>query len=205
VAVVDRPPGGDVHPDVVAGVRAAADALADAGYEVVEAMPPRLEETHEVWTRLVVADVHVMFPLLGMVVGEDARRFFELAFELRPPPDLAGLVSAGIDRHAAARLWDAFQLDTPLVLAPVGTHPPFEVGFDLAGHDEVEATIRRLRTTVTVNLVGLPAVAVPVGIADGLPVGVQVIGPRFREDLCLDAAEAIEAAFGVVTPIDPRA
>ena len=57
---------------------------------------------------------------------------------------------------------------------------------------------------VAVNLLGLPAVAVPVGEANGLPQGVQVIGPRFREDACLDAAEAIEARVGTITPIDPR-
>jgi amidase len=39
---------------------------------------------------------------------------------------------------------------------------------------------------------------------DGLPQAVQVIGPAYREDLCLDAAAAIEAALGVITPIDPR-
>jgi len=33
--------------------------------------------------------------------------------------------------------------------------------------------------------------------------GVQILAPRFREDLCLDAGEVIEAAEGVVTPIDP--
>ncbi len=51
---------------------------------------------------------------------------------------------------------------------------------------------------------GLPSVALPVGEADGLPQSVQIIGPRFREDLCLDAAEAIEARLGSITPIDPR-
>jgi len=49
----------------------------------------------------------------------------------------------------------------------------------------------------------LPAAAVPVGIAEGLPQVVQVIGPRYREDLCLDAAAALEEAFGIITPIDP--
>ena len=33
---------------------------------------------------------------------------------------------------------------------------------------------------------------------------VQVIGPRYREDLCLDAAQAIEDRQGILTPIDPR-
>ena len=35
--------------------------------------------------------------------------------------------------------------------------------------------------------------------------GIQILAPRFREDLCLDAGEVIEAAEGVVTPIDPLA
>jgi amidase len=60
-----------------------------------------------------------------------------------------------------------------------------------------------------VNMLGLPSVAVPVGttaVPDaprGLPLGVQIIAPRFREDLALDAAEIVEAVHGVATPIDP--
>ncbi len=46
------------------------------------------------------------------------------------------------------------------------------------------------------------AQVVPVGTANGLPQGVQLIGDRYREDVCLDAAEAIEQRLGVVTPID---
>lgn len=53
------------------------------------------------------------------------------------------------------------------------------------------------------NLLGLPAASVPTGLWSGLPLGVQVIGSRYREDLCLDAAEAIEAQRGLSTPIDP--
>jgi amidase len=57
---------------------------------------------------------------------------------------------------------------------------------------------------MAVNALGLPAVAVPVGTGDGLPQVVQVIGPRYREDLCLDAAAALEDRLGIITPIDPR-
>jgi amidase len=56
---------------------------------------------------------------------------------------------------------------------------------------------------MAVPVLGLPAIAVPTGIAEGLPVGVQIIGPRFREDLLLAAAEAIEARVPRLTPIDP--
>jgi amidase len=45
---------------------------------------------------------------------------------------------------------------------------------------------------------------VPVGSDDGLPQGVQLIGARFREDLLLDAAQAIEDRVPALTPIEPR-
>jgi amidase len=61
-----------------------------------------------------------------------------------------------------------------------------------------------MRLVACANLLCLPAAAVPAGVADQLPQGVQVIGPRFREDLILDAAQAIEDRLGVITPIDPR-
>nr|BFE78355.1 hypothetical protein GCM10020093_009560 [Planobispora longispora] len=41
-------------------------------------------------------------------------------------------------------------------------------------------------------VLGFPGVSVPAGLADGLPIGVQLIGGRFAEDVILDAAQAIE-------------
>jgi amidase len=73
---------------------------------------------------------------------------------------------------------------------------------DAAG---MAATLRAQRFLVAINALGLPAVAVPTGLASDLPIGVQLVGPRFREDLCLDAAEVIEARAPVLTPLDPRA
>ena len=43
--------------------------------------------------------------------------------------------------------------------------------------------------TVSVNLAGLPAVSIPVGDVDGLPVGLQIIGKPFNENMILDIAK----------------
>jgi len=102
------------------------------------------------------------------------------------------------------RAWTQYQAETPLVLGPVCTEQAFAVGHDQGDAEALRALTRSFRLTVAVNAMGVPSVAVPAGIANGLPQGVQVIGPRFREDLCLDAGEAIEAKLGVLTPIDPK-
>jgi amidase len=60
-----------------------------------------------------------------------------------------------------------------------------------------------MRFVTPMNLLGLPVVCVPTGTANGLPLGVQVVGRWFREDTCFDAAQAIEDRVGVLTPIDP--
>jgi amidase len=64
--------------------------------------------------------------------------------------------------------------------------------------------LEMVRFVLPANLLGLPAACVPVGFAQDLPTGVQIIGDLFRDDLCLTAAEAIEQSLGVLTPIDPR-
>jgi amidase len=97
----------------------------------------------------------------------------------------------------------AFLERYPLVVGPVSTEPPFEVGFDTTSQKRTDEVYRAQRLLVAVNLLGLPATAVPVGRAGGVPLGVQVIGTRYREDLTLEAAEVIEARHGLSTPIDP--
>jgi amidase len=71
------------------------------------------------------------------------------------------------------------------------------------GHQLMSVQGPLARRVADVRL-GFPAVAVPCALSDGVPLGVQVIGGRYREDLCLDAAEVIEARHGLPTPIDPR-
>jgi len=50
----------------------------------------------------------------------------------------------------------------------------------------------------SINVLGLPAAVVPIGLIGGHPVGVQLIASRYREDACLDAASAIEAKVGIM-------
>lgn len=205
VAVTVDPAGKGVHPDVAAGVRRAAEALADAGYDVEEVEPPQVQEACNLWAQLVWAELNLtMLPILEQIASPDTLRQVRYAGEITPHMDLQSYMAGFATRLGVARDWALFQADWPLVLGPVYSIQPFEVGYDISGAAEVQALLDAARLAVTANLLGLPSVAMPVGEAGGLPQAVQIIGPRYREDLCLDAAEAVEERLGVITPIDPR-
>ena len=76
----------------------------------------------------------------------------------------------------------------PLVAPPIGR--TLEPGGPL----NVPPRLVANRTTVPCNLTGMPAISVPCGFSDGLPVGLQIMGPAFAEPLVLRAAAAYEAA-----------
>ena len=207
VAVAATPPGGPVDPAVAAAVGRAADALANAGYDVVEACPPRYEQAVQVWARFIMGDYNSVLDQLAPMMGADAMTFLGAANAGIPPlADAAAMSRLFAERDGVAREWATFMADHPLVLSPTWTQLPFEVGFDVATPESAAAVLDMMRPVTPANLLGLPSACVPAGRdeATGLPIGVLVTGRKLRDDLCLDAAEAIEARLGLETPIDPR-
>jgi amidase len=206
VAVVVAPPGGSIDPAVAAATRRAADALADAGYDVVEACPPRYAEACDVWRRFILVDMAAVLGDLAPLMGADGRKFLEAVNASEPPlADAAAMSRLFVQRDGVARDWSVFMAHHPLVLTPTWTQLPFEHGYDVAGDEEAMAVMELMRPVVPANLLGQPSACVPAGreAATGLPIGVLLTGRRTRDDLCLDAAEAVEAGSGVETPIDP--
>lgn len=190
---------------VAVTVDPAAALLEQAGYAVEEVESPMVAEARDLFASQLVADLQIgLYPLLKPFACADALRFLDLVFSVVPLLDYAAYVTSFARRSAVARAWSAFLGRYPLVLGPVVTAQPFAVGYDIAGPEHVSAIIRDFRLAGLVNLLGLPAAVVPVGLARGLPQAVQLIGRPYREDLCLDAAEAIEEGAGTLTPIDPK-
>jgi len=204
IALVPEPFGGDTDPGVANGVRMAGKALEGAGYEVEEIEPPQLFEAYLAWSELMVANLAVEAPVLQTLLGEGGRRFLELTTVDFGPATAESHYLMHQSRYLVGRAWREFMERYPLVVGPTWTQPPFAHGYDLIDVESAMKVVEGFRFVVPANLLGLPAVCVPTGLNEGLPTGVQVIGTLFREDTCLDAAEVIERAVGVLTPIDPR-
>ena len=204
VALTIDPAKGGVRADVAAAVREAGNALANAGYAVEEIEPPDVEGVAATWATICINEMrHVTQPWIRKYGGAAINRSLDLTLAAVPDVGLDGYMQALALRAKHIRDWTLFMERYPLVVGPVSTEPPFEIGFDTTSAERHAEVTRAQRLLVAVNLLGFPAVSVPTGVAGGLPLGVQVIGARYREDLCLDAAEAIEAQRPLPTPIEP--
>ncbi len=204
VALVVEPTGGDTAAEVAEGVRVAGRALEAAGYEVEEIQPPMLFEAYFAWSELMMRSFEVIRPFIEPLMGEGGRRFIELTLVEFPPATAASISQMFDNRTRVARAWREFFETYPLIVGPTATQPPFKLGYDLIDVESAFKVVEMFRFVLPANLLGLPVACVPTGVANGFPTGVQVIGDLFREDLCLNAAEAIEQSVGVLTPIDPR-
>lgn len=84
---------------------------------------------------------------------------------------------------------EAFK-EVDLILTPVTPTPPFKLGERIT--DPLQMYLSDI-FTIPVNLAGLPGISLPIGLTStNLPIGIQIIGPHFREDLVLSLAYQIE-------------
>lgn len=203
VAIVPEFPGSKTHPAQAAAVRQAGKHLQSAGYVVEEIMPPDLERGVELWHMICVTDVFGgLWPQMQKVGDPDGIASMRAWLEVHKPVDLTTYVSALTEREGLLFRWMSFMQQWPLVILPtLADLPPKQVA-DISVEGQ-KGVLDSMRPALLAPLLGLPGLAVPVGRHGKLRTGVQIMSMRNREDLCLDAGEVIEAAEGVVTPVDP--
>jgi len=191
--------GFDIHPAVLKALDAAAEALRDAGYHVEEATPPNVLEIGKEATQVLFGETEAMLgDIMRSLGSEDFRTYWAHCYEISPPLQGDALLEAMARRSGYVRDWLMFLQDYPLVLTPFLLQPTYAHARDYEGREGAEDIMLRGFYSFAMNYMGLPAGNVPANANDGLPVGVQIVGRRFREDMILDACEAIEARVGVM-------
>ena len=185
--------------------RAAADALAAAGYEVVEGHPPRFEEVDRDVDRLHRRRHPAAARPIGPLMSRRRQRL-PRRDPRGPTPelDLAGYTGV-LDGPpgAHARVGACGSPTSTSLLTPTWTQLPFAHGWDVESAEQLAGDARddALRDA------GQRARAA-VGVRAGRPRrrparGCAAHGDRFADDKTLAAAEVVEAALGLATPIDP--
>jgi amidase len=200
VALARIPDDMECNPEITSVLRRAADHLADAGYAVSEVDVPDLSGAWKLWCDLLMTEVAVLQEAQMRQLGSAAfNRSFDNFLPLATLLDFDGYMKAIAYRSRVLRAWLAFLEEYPLVLTPISVQPTPRINADLEGVERVRALFwNDLRFLSAINVLGLPAAVVPAGLVSGKPVGVQLIGSRYREDICLDAAEQIQKRVGIM-------
>ncbi|MCD4512540.1 Asp-tRNA(Asn)/Glu-tRNA(Gln) amidotransferase subunit GatA [Brucella pseudogrignonensis] len=95
---------------------------------------------------------------------------------------------------------NVFASGVDAILTPITPSAAFSIGDKELANDPVKMYLNDI-FTITLNMAGLPGIAVPAGLNDqGLPLGLQLIGRPFEEETLFQAAGAIEQAAGRFTP-----
>ncbi|HFI0122304.1 TPA: Asp-tRNA(Asn)/Glu-tRNA(Gln) amidotransferase subunit GatA [Streptococcus suis] len=123
--------------------------------------------------------------------GEEVKRRIMLGtFSLSSGYYDAYFKKAGRVRTLIIQDFEKVFADYDLILGP--TAPTVAFGLDTLNHDPVAMYLADL-LTIPVNLAGLPGLSIPAGFVEGLPVGLQLIGPKYSEETIYQVAAAFEA------------
>ena len=189
-----------VTTETSAAVRAAAGALAAAGLTVQECRPPHVERGNEMWLKLFSRASVVQ--LRKVYAGHENEGGSFVSWRLRtaddnPSPPLDEYIAGWMERDRLREELLRWMEATPLIVAPVGATPAYPHDTLKVVVDETSmGTFRAFSYAQTFNVFDLPVVTVPAGRSnDGLPIGVQIVGRPFAEEMVLAAAEIVEEAL----------
>lgn len=187
----------------------AAARLTDAGYLVEEVDLSLFAEAYKLWHLLCMEDFRQVMPLVEQVgdenIKQSAKNFFAAGEEWwGAEPQLSDVLSGYTRRGTLMVQLQHFLEEHPLLLLPSSAEQAFEQDADITSVESMRRVVAAQWPMMAVALFGVPALSVPTSVVDGPPVGVQILGRRFREDTLFDAAEILEAHANIVTPIDPK-
>jgi len=190
-----------VTPETRAAVRTAAEALRRAGFQVEAFRPQGLELARQLWWKLFGTAGGMM---LGSVTKGHEDELSPILKEFsswvaaEPAHTGQSLLDTWIERDVVRMQVFAQMQDYPVLLCPVASIPAFRHG---ERSWQVEGkTVKYLDAwsyTEWFNLLGMPAVSVPVGKSpEGLPIGVQIAACPWQEELVISVAAALEQEVG---------
>ncbi|MEY2628095.1 MAG: hypothetical protein RJB08_1854 [Actinomycetota bacterium] len=197
--------GHSLSPETIDAVRRAGIALEDAGYIVDEVTPPNLETFFTLWQRLGSIDILLgLRPMLNSIGDEGLRASIEDWAGNFPPPTAETFMNAMIERDLLVREWTNFLASYPVVVTPLMARTTIPRGFDVDHEGAMAELVHTGRWGFNLSAIAMPALAFPMGLNNGQPIGIQMFARTWREDILLDAGDALEAKFGSVSVTDIR-
>ena len=189
-----------VTDETAEAVKNAAMALRDAGLIGEERRAPHVERGNELWLKLFSRASVVQ--LRQAYAGRETEGGSFVSWRLRtaddtPPPSLDRYIADWMERDRLREELLRWMETTPIIVAPVGATPAYEHDtLKLTVRGSTMGTFRAFSYAQAFNVFDLPVVTVPAGRSkEGLPIGVQIVGRPFAEEMVLATAEIVEQVY----------
>ncbi|MBR1228350.1 MULTISPECIES: amidase family protein [unclassified Bradyrhizobium] len=205
VAMCLNPDGLDPVPEVKAAVADAGKRLERAGWIVEEITnTPPLREPADLQTKLWLGDSYEAQLETAEREGDPGALACLRGSRTKVFPFDAAAFSRALTRRATlTREWLEFFEQYAVLLMPVSGELPFPDHLDRKDEASFARVWHAQLPQIAIPFMGLPGLTVSTGLVGRIPVGVQLVSGRYREDLCLAAGEAIEAGGTPSAAIDP--
>lgn len=196
IGVLESEALGKATPETAAAVEKSAKILSEQGFSVERKRLNGLERAIELWW-------YFFGPAIANIIRDSAvgkenkmspmlREFVALA-TAETEMNYDEFLHACGERDRLRAEISRQMSDAKILISPVSAGPAFQHGEGTWRSGEKESYRDTMRHSQWLNLTGFPGAAMPVGVSrEGLPIGVQVIGRPFEDELVLAVAEAIE-------------
>jgi amidase len=200
-----NPDGLDPVAEVKAAVADAGRRLERAGWIVEEiADTPPLREPADLQTKLWLGDFYEAQLEMAEREGDPGALACLRGNRAKVASFDGAAFSKALTRRATlTRQWLEFFETYAVLLIPVSGELPFPDQLDRRDETSFARVWHAQMPQIAIPFMGLPGLTVSTGLVGRVPVGVQLVSGRYREDLCLLAGEAIEAGGVPPSPIDP--
>ena len=199
VGIAANPYDADIDNQVLEAIDIARKGFEKSGATVVDTTPPFAIETARIWGELLFAETQSMLlPAIREHGSSNMNTVVDAYTACFDELDLNGVILAMQKRLAYQRAWSEMFNDVDVLLMPTSLQAAFENDLDFKQPADIPNMLKAQQPLFTVNLLGLPAVAMPTHVSNGIPFGVQLIGPMHDDYFVLEAAEALEQNIGLI-------
>jgi len=205
ILLISNPAGVGVDNSIDAAIKKTAKILENHGGIIEEVDSSALRESAQLWIQLIATDIQQLhLKAINQYASGGVKQFTKNLMTLQTETTLLNYVQCLARINGLAQAWDEYFQKYDVIVGPISTRNPFKVGYDIESLDTTKSLLESQVLTVSVNLLGLPSVAVPIEVTNGIPQVIQIIGPLFKETRCLDLAQIIENEVDIFTPINPQ-
>ncbi|MGB1212987.1 MAG: amidase [Pikeienuella sp.] len=199
VGFATNPFGTTIDPAVEDAMTRAIQGLRDAGITTREVTPPSIPELAQLWGDLLFTETHHTSRSVMEQLGSPEMQVLIQTYSDRSEQlGIEGYIDALTRRGRIQREWSLMFNDVDLLLMPTSLVKPFENDLDFKTPAKIPYILDAQAPLYVVNTLGLPAAALPTHLDNGVPVGVQLVGPMLDDWFVLDVAERLERGLGTI-------